>query len=561
MRSLLVAFLVFAYIIEAQSITPPGNKSLLDSLDAAIANQDYYALKKEQRISELIQRSKDKKTDEERYTMNSLLYDEYYVYDADSAINMAKRNKFIARRLHKTEWEMEWRIKLSFVYAATGLLTEAQAELQAINSETLTKSLRVEYYRQWIYIYSHLMQYSGNSETARYYQRQNELYKDSIMAHIQPSDPLYQWEKAWGPDPLSVKKQLEAAVRQSNLDSRIDAMNAYSLSHVCLATGDEEGAIRYLILSGIADVRSCNRDIASLEELAKVLYQQGDIDHSYKYLNYCLSIDRAYHNRVRMVSLMEILSDIHSAWEERNSAQQNRVRTTLIAVSVLCILLISLIFYIARKLRQLNASRAMLNTTNNQLATCVQDLQEARADLSDANGKLSALNAQLQDSNNQLRESNYVKEEIIGYVFSVCSNYISKLEDFRLRIHRQVKTKQYDELRRATETPMAQAELKAFFQTFDEVFLHIYPDFIQDLNALLRPEERICVKEGELLNTELRIYALVRLGITDSVKIAEFLHCSAQTVYNNRMRTRNKAIIPKTEFARTVQSLGKRKKA
>lgn len=99
--------------------------------------------------------------------------------------------------------------------------------------------------------------------------------------------------------------------------------------------------------------------------------------------------------------------------------------------------------------------------------------------------------------------------------------------------------------------------LKEFFHTFDQVFLSIYPDFIEDFNALLRPEERIAVKEGELLNTELRIYALVRLGINDSVKISEFLHCSAQTVYNNRLRCRNKALIPKNEFAQTVMSLGK----
>lgn len=120
-----------------------------------------------------------------------------------------------------------------------------------------------------------------------------------------------------------------------------------------------------------------------------------------------------------------------------------------------------------------------------------------------------------------------------------------------------MKTGQINELRRSTEHPITTAELKAFFHTFDQVFLNIYPDFVQDFNALLRPEEQIVPKEGELLNTDLRIYALVRLGITDSVKIADFLHCSVQTVYNNRLRVRNKSLIPKTEFAQTVQQLGK----
>ena len=104
---------------------------------------------------------------------------------------------------------------------------------------------------------------------------------------------------------------------------------------------------------------------------------------------------------------------------------------------------------------------------------------------------------------------------------------------------------------------MAQNELKEFYHNFDAIFLHVYPDFVNDFNALLQPDERIMLKEGELLNTELRIYALVRLGINDSIKIAEFLHCSPQTVYNYRLKTRNKAIIPKEEFADTVRSLGK----
>ena len=182
-------------------------------------------------------------------------------------------------------------------------------------------------------------------------------------------------------------------------------------------------------------------------------------------------------------------------------------------------------------------------------------------ELSLAHTKLAEVNEQLKEANAQLRESNYVKEEYIGYVFAICSNYISKLDEFRKNINRKIKAKQFDEVKVLTDTPtMAQNELKEFYHNFDAIFLHVYPDFVDDFNALLQPEERIVLKEGELLNTELRIYALVRLGIGDSVKIAEFLHCSPQTVYNNRLKPRNKAIIPKEEFASTVMGLGKMQK-
>ena len=153
-----------------------------------------------------------------------------------------------------------------------------------------------------------------------------------------------------------------------------------------------------------------------------------------------------------------------------------------------------------------------------------------------------------------------MKEEYIGYVFSICSNYINKLDEYRKNINRKIKTNQIDEVKAMTDRPtMAQKELKEFYKNFDAIFLHVYPSFVSDFNELLLPEERIVLKEGELLNTELRIYALVRLGINDSVKIAEFLHCSPQTVYNNRLKVRNKAIVPKEQFAETVRLLGKMK--
>ena len=124
-------------------------------------------------------------------------------------------------------------------------------------------------------------------------------------------------------------------------------------------------------------------------------------------------------------------------------------------------------------------------------------------------------------------------------------------------MNRKLRTGQLEEIKQLTDQPVVKNELKEFYHNFDAIFLHVYPDFVNDFNTLLRPEERIVMKEGELLNTDLRIYALVRLGINDSVKIAEFLHCSPQTVYNNRLKMRNRAIIPKEEFAERVKSLGK----
>lgn len=522
-----------------------------------MANSDNFVRQQTERIAQLRQRFKPNARPEETYALNALLYDEYYVFRGDSAMSYADRNLQIARKLQRPEWEAEWQIKKSFVFAVQGMLKEAEEELSKIDISQFPTDLRVEYYRQKIYILSHYNQYYGGTEQARSYYDLEVHYRDSICHLVQPSDPLYLWQKTWGDDPSSVKAELIKRVQHSALATRLDAMNAYCVAYILRQEGKEEESSKWLAISALCDIRSCNADIASLEELAIWLYQQEDIDRSYNYMSFCIQKALGYPNRVRIVSLSNVFNNIRVAYMERSNNLQRRGVIALVVLTVFAIFLVVLVFNTIRQMRQLRTSKSSLADANAQLGEHIAQLNEAREQLAEANAQLSTVNAELAEVNAQLRESNYVKEETIGYVFAICSNYITKLEDYRKRIHRQVTAGQIEELRRSTKNPVTTEELKAFFHTFDQVFLNIYPDFVQDFNTLLRPEERIQPRDGELLNTELRIYALVRLGITDSVKIADFLHCSPQTVYNNRLRARNKSIIPKTEFAQTVQQLGK----
>lgn len=529
-------------------------------LDSLIAQKDVFIAVKEDKIEQFRKQSKVIRTLEERYWLNKMFYDEYFVYNADSAMVYVEQNLDIAGKLNKKEWLAEWKIKKSFLLAATGLLKEALDELQGVSGDLLSPELKVEYYGQMMYLYSHFGQYSGGDNTKLregYYQKEG-IYKDSIYATITPQDPFYLWYKGWKfrgtSDTETVKEELLEEVSASSLETRRDAMNAYILACLYLDSEQKDEFLKFMICSGIADVRTANKDIASLEELSKVLFELGDIDRAYTYINYCLQNAQIYRNRVRVVGIAKVQDAIHQAYQERNQKQEARLHFFLIIVSVLSAVLLVAIFYILRQMKHLSLSLIKLNEVNVLLNKHVDELSLAHT-------KLAEVNEQLKEANAQLRESNYVKEEYIGYVFAICSNYISKLDEFRKNINRKIKAKQFDEVKVLTDTPtMAQNELKEFYHNFDAIFLHVYPDFVDDFNALLQPEERIVLKEGELLNTELRIYALVRLGIGDSVKIAEFLHCSPQTVYNNRLKTRNKAIIPKEEFASTVMGLGKMQK-
>lgn len=539
-------------------------ESLLSRLDSLIAQKEMFITAKEAKITQLRKRGQSIRTQEERYWLNKMFYDEYFVYNADSAMIYVDQNLSIAQELDKKEWQAEWKIKKSFLLAATGLLKEALDELQGMSGASLSPELKVEYYGQMMYLYSHFGQYSGDDNVnlrEGYYQKE-VAYKDSIYAAVTPQDPYYLWYKGWKflgtPEMDTVKEELLKEVSVSLLETRRDAMNAYMLACIYRDSNQRNEYLKYMACSAIADVRIANKDIASLEELAKVLFECGDIDRAYTYINYCLQNAQIYRNRVRVIGISKVQDAVHQAYQERNRKQEARLHLFLVLVSILSVVLLVAILYIYRQMKHLAKSRTKLNEVNLLLNRHVDELSLAHTRLAEVNDQLQSLNGQLKEANSQLRESNYVKEEYIGYVFAICSNYISKLDEFRKNINRKIKAKQFDDVKTLTDTPtMAQNELKEFYHNFDAIFLHVYPDFVSDFNALLQPEERIVLKEGELLNTELRIYALVRLGINDSVKIAEFLHCSAQTVYNNRLKTRNKAIIPKEEFANTVRSLGK----
>ncbi|WP_455624837.1 DUF6377 domain-containing protein [Parabacteroides sp.] len=558
----LLSLLAFSENLIGQSISADTERMLV-SLDSLLAQKEVFVANKEKKIKELKKMERKVQTEEERYWMNKVFYDEYMVYDSDSALSYIHKNLYLARQMNNPQWIAQWKIEQAFISSATGLLKEAIDALNDINVKNLPPHIRTDYYGQWMYLYSHYGQYSGSdSERSALYYAKEKIYRDSIFSNIPDNHPYFLWYKGWQytgtPQAEKVKEELKQALTSSSFDSRKDAMNAYILAIICRDEGNEDDYFRYLTLSAMADIRSLNHDIASLEELGKVLYERGYIDRAYSYLNYCLGCAQLYKNRIRMIGISSVLDAIHRTYEQKNKEQEADLRQYLFIVSTLSLILLIAIFYIGMQMRHLKDSREKLDTANQALNKHVDELEVAHKELAHVNNQLQSLNEQLRETNNMLTESNYVKEEYIGYVFSICSSYISKLDEYRKNINRKIKANLIDDVKKMTDSSsLVPNELKEFYQNFDAIFLHIYPDFVSDFNALLQPDKQIILKEGELLNTELRIYALVRLGISDSVKIAKFLHCSPQTVYNNRLKTRSKAIVSKEHFAEIVKSLGK----
>lgn len=539
-----------------------NNKTLLHSLDSLILLDNHFINSKEKRIRQLRQQSKTAATPREQYTINQALYQEYRTYNADSAIYYAGQNLQIASKYQNPEEQAASRIDMSFAYTVNGLLTEALNIIRDIHPEELPRNLRSQYFGQMSTLYSRWRDYSSeNPKSFAYYNDLQKAYQDSVFHTATPNEARYWncrvWRYLGTPEIEPIRNVLESHKQLYQPDNRRYAILTYNLAIIYQTEKDESRYLENLILSAMADIRSVNGDAGSLQSIAEYLFNHGDINRAYTYITYCAQKAMNFHNRVRVIKISELQNRIHQAYLENNRKLQKQLKYSVLTVSLLVLVLLYTLFLIKKQLKRLRFANRQLDQANQSQQSNMQRLQEAYQQLENANRKLSELNEELAKVNTQLQDANYIKEEYIGYVFSLCSIYINQMETYNKNLNRKLKVGQVEEIKKIVNSnTMTNKAMREFYASFDSVFLRLYPTFVEDFNALLRPEEQIKVKAGEL-NTELRIHALIRLGITDSNKIAEFLHSSLQTIYNNRSRTCNKSRIPKEQFIQAVKELGK----
>lgn len=553
------------------------NKSvieMLDSLDRTLQRADDFVQKKEQRLRELYASRPTLRVDEETYWFLHRLFDEYATYRADSAISLSQQLENMAQKLDRADWVADCRIQRSRILVCSGMLKEAGDVIAHVNPQRLMPKQRVAYWRQMAFLISHQVMYLGDEVT-------NQAYKDSMMLLEKAyNDSSYcseltdatnesalgevsLWSKAWKNRNTAhahqIRLEMESVLlsNDASLDSRTEAMNLYALACLCLDEGDTVGYVVNLSRSAIADLRIANRDIASMQELSLWCFSQGNNDRAYAYANFCFLAAQQMQDRIRIAQNLRTLDAIHKVYNQRDALLMKRMQHWLTLIVVLSVVLALALGIIVWQVVRLRRRGELTMAINAQLADHVAHLDQSQQETLLVNEKLKELSCELQEKNVSLEEADRVKEACLAHVFQLCSTYISKLDEQRKLVNRKIKAGQINELRQQTETPLVKAELKEFYDNFDEIFLSVYPNFVRDLNSLLRPEEQIVSREGEKLNTDLRIYALVRLGINDSTQIADFLHCSTQTVYNNRLKMRNKSLLSKDEFARRVCTLGR----
>ncbi|WP_321331647.1 DUF6377 domain-containing protein [uncultured Bacteroides sp.] len=517
--------------------------SIFTELDYTIENKQQYVQQKQERIVFIKKLITNDLPLLQKYHFNENLCHEYEKFNSDSAIYYAKTNRQIADALGKKDLSYAAQIQLTTLYSSSGMYRESESLLKNINSKRLSKELLSNYYEAYREFFEH---YAINNRRNIYIQ-QIETYRDSLLIVLSPSSLKYQINLAekniYHRHIDTAEGNLLRLFRQVDKDNPDYAMIAYLLGRIYQEKQDTESAKKYYALSAIADIKNSIKDNASIQILALIYYDAGDIDKAYKFTQSAIE-DAVFCNvQFRTIQMSEFYSIINTAYLDKEAKRKGQLQLYLLLISILSIFLILAVAYVYKQMKKVSGIRGELYTTNQKLVVLNNDICKT--------------NDQLQERNVQLSESNHIKEEYIAHFFDLCSAYINKLEDYRKTLNKKATSKQFDELfKMLKSTTVVENELEELYRNFDNIFLNLYPTFVEDFNSLLFGEEQVMLKPGELLNTELRIFALIRLGITDSVKIAAFLRYSLSTIYNYRTKARNKAAVSRDEFEKMVMKIG-----
>ena len=530
-------------------------------LDKTLASADEFQQQKKARIEESYRHYLKAKTRQQRYSRAYRLFDEYKKNVNDSALKYARVCVDMANQIAQDSLIAESRLLLARQYANSGNYEEARKYLESIAPATLSRQLRTDYYASYRHLYGELAIYGTDPELVKAYWEKADSYRDSLMNNVDKDTPVWLQQSIYLC--LGERNYNEALDHCAHWKSQLRpdtpeyAEMAFVTSEVYKEMGNETMQKRWLAISALSDLRCSIMNQASLWMLAGLLSQEGDNERAYRYIDYSWKCASQYNAHLRSWQISPILTTINDRYKSQLS-KTNRLLWMLVAVvSLLSVVLLALYIYVARKRRQLATAQHELRKANAELASLNSQLQETNHKLSQSNTLLQQTNEQLSQTMMRLNDSNRVKDEYIGKFLNICSEYIDKLDNYRKRINRKLKAGQHADLLRMTGSEqLKEDELKELFDNFDSVFLNLFPTFIDDFNALLKPEERITPPSAGRLNTDLRIFALIRLGIDESSKIADFLRYSPNSIYAYRARIKNKAAGERENFERMVKEIG-----
>lgn len=523
MRGILLFVFVF---IRFSLLAAQSTNDLFDELKVEFGKKSTYDHQKEAHIAGLKARLRQLPAAdlERQFKASNNLYEEYKSYQYDSAYVYANKLLSISQVLHDKPKEDFSKIKMGFILLSSGMFKETFDSMQGINVQTLDEPVKMEYYSIKMRAYYDLAAYNNDRHYTPAYTAMANKYIDSAIALSKPGsyDNLYLsgYKKYKNGLNDSATVIFNGLLHSKTLTEHQNAIVESTLSNVFQNTNQPDKSIELLVRATISDIRSSTKETIALFWLAEILYKKGDIKNAYVSLEHALADAEFYGARQRKVqigSLLPVVASEKLLFIEREDRLYKRSLSVITALAVV-IIVVSILLYKRNK-------------------------------------KLKAKERVIERVNEKLMEGTKIKEDYIGYFFNVISGYILQLERIKRSVDTKLPARKYEDIQLMANNINIKKERETLFNTFDQVFLKIFPNFVEEFNTLFKKENQIWPKEHEVLTTDLRIFALMRMGITDTEAIAKILEYSEKTIYVYKMRIKAKALIHGEEFDQRIMAI------
>ena len=571
MQKLILTITICLSIISARA----DNTKLYERLDSVIANRAEYEAKKEKRLHDIKNAINYVNNATDKLRIYERLINEYTPYKYDSAMVYVQKAINLAKQTNSSEYYTQYQILKARLLVYRGFYIEAKEILEKLEIPPTNRHINYLYNCSLSALYFNLNMSTKNTEYCQRYSTLFQEYIDKAIEYCPKKDAQYYYMKGvqlfYSKGTIhDISTCFNKAMSLSEPDSRLYAMSAYVLSKTYERNHQSEQQERYLLLAAISDIMASTNEYVALQEVALSLYKNKDnLRKANEYINISLMGADAYSHRLRRTELYANLHVILSAYNKNLQEQGTWQNVAIICILVLMAIIVITIVYVVRKnhlmklkenelktlTEQLSADNKQHKKNNKALQNSNNELKSSNDALKDSNKALKDSNKALQNSNDEFEYTNAKREAMANAFIMLCYQYIERLKNLRKLVIRKIKTNQQNELLSTlSSSRQSDEESQNFFSQFDKIFLSLYPSFVKELNTLLLPEAQIQFKEDNELTPTLRVAALIRLGVTESAKIAGILSYSPQTIYNYRSTLKNSAI-DKEHFEENLQKL------
>ena len=525
-RTVSIFIMIFSFAI----LSSANNSALLQKLDSVIEASETIVAEKNKKIAMLKQMAAKENNTAlllERYRE---LSEEYYVFKFDSAKVYVEKGLALAKKVQNSRYIVTNTIMKAKLLSIGGLYSEAINTLNTIEQDSLgEQNMTFDYNIAYSTIYSYWADYCNDDTYSPIYRERSNAYLKTAIANIDKNNAAYdyymgEYHVYIDKDDDKALKHYFRTLEKNGMTSRVYAMASFAIANNYSAHENMEKYEEYLIKASICDILCCTKENLAIQDLAMHLFKQDNenIERARVYINTAMDDAKSYNNRLRILEISQKLPIIVSTYHKRLTTQNSTLMYAVWGISLLVVTMIVLLYFFVRQNKLLSKRRHELHVSNNML---------------------TETNERLNRANEQLLDTNRKREGLAKLYIDLCAKYIDKMAKFQVMVQRKIKANQINELMSyVSSSRLNYEDADTFMKRFDEAFLNLYPSFVTEFNALLKDDEQVITQNPHSLTTELRIFALIRLGVKESSEIAALLYYTPRTIYNYRSAFKNKAL-------------------